>query len=84
MSRKPYNYGRQDNWNREHNMTTAFGMRIEGLAYDESLAGPDGMHYHFWVPKGTTPAQVRKIALRLMSSQDVVSYSWDFEREKAA
>ena len=74
---RPFSMGRQTNWNKERNMTTVFGMKIEGLMYDESLAGPDGMHYHFWVPANWTAKMVRALAIRLTASQDVVSYSWD-------
>lgn len=68
-------------FNREHNMTTAFGERLCGYMYDEELAGPGGMHFHIWVPEGTTKEQLRKIARDISTNRDIVSLSYDFIEE---
>lgn len=37
------------------------------------------MHYHIWVPKGTTQKQLREIYDRIAANHDIVSLSWDVE-----
>lgn len=62
----------------ERNMTTSFGEKLAGCPYDEELAGPDGMHFHVWVLKGTTQARLREIRKEIQASRDLVSMSYDY------
>ncbi len=70
-------------FNPERNMTTTFGELILGqYPYDEELAGPDGMHFHVWVPKGTTKEQLYEIRDAIAANRDLVSFSYDYQPEK--
>lgn len=73
------NYGRQTWWNRDRCMTSAFGDRIGGLAYDEELAGPGGCHIHFWVPRGISRKELHRVVRLAQHLRDLVSWSWDYE-----
>jgi hypothetical protein len=68
---------RNTGFNPQRNMTTVFGMRVNGFMYDEELAGPDGMHFHVWVPPETTMAQLQETLRLLQKERDVVSMSYD-------
>jgi hypothetical protein len=71
---------RQEWWNPECSMTATFGDLMLGkYIYSEELAGPDGMHYHVWVPPGTSKTELAKIRREIASNQDLVSMSYDFE-----
>jgi len=73
-----HSYGRQVNWDYYHSMTAHFGETLCGYAYDGNLAGSNGMHFHFWVPRHFTAEDVKEIARCASGKRDVVSYSWDF------
>lgn len=76
---------RNTHFNPERNMTTVCGMTMCGYMYDEELAGPDGMHYHVWVPAGTTMEELRDIYRCIQNRQDIVSMSFDYlEADDAA
>ena len=49
-----------------------------GFDHDEELAGADGMHMHFWVPKGTPREAIRRAAAIASGQRDLVRYSWDY------
>lgn len=67
----------------KRNMTTSFGDTLAGCPYDEELAGPDGMHFHVWVPKGTSMKRLREIRAEIASNRDLVSMSYDWLPEEA-
>lgn len=70
---------RNTSFNLECNMTTAFGDKLLGqYPYDEELAGPEGMHFHVWVPEGTTQETLKEIRSHLYATRDVVSMSYDY------
>lgn len=68
---------RSEGFDKTRNMTTVFGMTLEGHPYDEELAGPDGMHYHVWVPHNMARDEIQQLLWRLQKEHDVVSMSYD-------
>jgi len=68
----------------DDNMTTRFGLRLAGCMYDEELAGPDGMHFHVWVPRGTTLDELRRIRSAIRNQNDLVSMSFDYLESPSA
>jgi len=75
--------GRQEGWDYHSRWQASYPdhSTFAGLDYDERLAGACGMHFHFWVPRGTLKegrAAACAAADEALSSRDVVSYSWDF------
>ena len=85
---RPGYRGRQDGWDYGHRWQAKFPShsQIGGLDYDEELAGANGMHFHFWVPAGTSAAEGRKLAraaaFGLVNERDIVSYSWEIAPEE--
>lgn len=71
-------YPRQTWWDYKHSMTYAYGDKLAGCPYSEELAGPDGMHYHVWVPVGTSAQERSCIAEEIRRERDMVSMSWDY------
>lgn len=70
---------RSTSFNRKRNMTTVFGSRLCGYMYDEELAGPDGMHFHLWLPKEMKVSELRELYRQISRERDIVSLSWDLE-----
>lgn len=74
---------RQTGWDYERRYTDT---TYAGLAYSMELAGPQGAHFHFWVPRTTfaprTAVKLAKIACR--NQRDLVSSSWDWIPETPA
>jgi hypothetical protein len=69
---------RNTSFDPRRNMTTCFGDRLCGFMYDEELAGPDGMHFHVWVPPGTSTDELRRIRSAIRNERDLVSMSFDY------
>lgn len=65
----------------EHNMTTAFGHRILGYAYDEKPDGSRGMRFHVWLPgmkTETRKRELRRVWERFRLLRDITELSWDW------
>lgn len=71
---------RNEGWPTDRTMTSVFGITLAGCPYDEELSGPDGMHFHIWVPKGTTKEQLQDKVNEIRSDRDATGVSWDYEK----
>lgn len=55
------------------------GQTYGGLEFNDELAGPGGMHFHFWVPQGGNhTAKLVAAVKECKAARDMVSWSWDF------
>jgi len=56
-------------------------MGSMSVAYDEQLAGPNGMHFHCWIPKQLSDEQkiefYTNFKIQTKQRRDAVSFSWD-------
>lgn len=75
---------RNTSFDPNNSMTTRFGDTLIGHPYDEELAGPEGMHYHVWVPEDTTQAQLRELYQQISGQQDIVSLSYDYQPKESS
>lgn len=51
------------------------------VPYDYELSGPDGAHFHFWVPVGCVSSYPKQLAQKMFEERDVCTYSWDYDPE---
>lgn len=57
-------------------MTSKFGIRLCGFAYDEELANSDGMHYHVWIDGDSSRDRLETLFREIRRERDIVSLSW--------
>ena len=73
------NLGNQtDDWSYENRMK---GEALCGYEYSETLAGPEGVHIHFWIPQTMRIDLVPLLARKASYYRDIVSYSYGHKPE---
>lgn len=80
----PIALGRQDWWNYSRRDSTN-GVpdgkdvdNINGFGFSWGVAGPSGVHYHFWVPAGTPKEIIEETASIATGKHALVSWSYGF------
>lgn len=71
-------YDNNEAWTFRSSQTQVFGELIAGCAFDQELAGPQGVHIHVWLsPEIAASAEKRaEVEGEACRKWDVVSMSW--------
>lgn len=64
-------------WHFPASETAAFGSLIAGFPYASELAGPGGVHMHFWLPGNASKALLAKVEHEARSQHDAVAIDWE-------
>lgn len=73
MSKMMISTGRSEAFNRDQAETDF------EVPYNWALTGPDGAHFHFWVPADCNSTYPAELAQKMFRQRDVVTYSWNVD-----